>query len=126
MTFAKEIIKSVLVNARRNHDMDYRETINGFGFATVLTVLTLLLMLSVASGQQIGITTQYGVNPPRGTYAIRNAHIITVSGADIENGTIVIRDGKIAAVGATVDVPAGAQTIDARGQFVYPGMIDIG
>ena len=55
-----------------------------------------------------------------------NARIVTVSGADIENGTIVIRDGKIEAVGANVSVPAGAQSIDGRGLSVYPGMIDAG
>src|SRR5688500_4864174 len=77
--------------------------------------------------QQIGNpTTQYGVTPPRGTFAIRNARIVTVSGPDIENGTVVIRDGKIEAVGANVSVPANAQTIDGRGLSVYPGMIDAG
>jgi imidazolonepropionase-like amidohydrolase len=64
--------------------------------------------------------------PPRGVFAIRNARIVTVSGPDIENGTVVIRDGKIEAVGASVNVPADAQTIDGRGLSVYPGMIDAG
>lgn len=59
-------------------------------------------------------------------YAIRNARIVTVSGAEIENGTVVIRDGKIEAVGANVNAPTGAQEIDARGLNVYPGMIDLG
>src|ERR1051325_3060155 len=77
--------------------------------------------------QQIGYpTAQEGVLPPRGTFAIRNARIVTVSGSDIENGTVVIRDGKIEAVGASVNVPSGAQTIDGRGLSVYPGMIDAG
>lgn len=77
--------------------------------------------------QQIGNpTTQQGVTPPRGAFAIRNARIVTVSGPEIENGTIVIRDGKIEAVGANVTVPANAQTIDGRGLSVYPGMIDAG
>jgi imidazolonepropionase-like amidohydrolase len=58
--------------------------------------------------------------------AIRNVRIVTVSGPDIENGTVVIRDGKIEAVGASVNVPAGAQTIEGRGLSVYPGMIDAG
>ena len=83
--------------------------------------------LTSVLAQQIGNpTTQQGVIPPRGTIAIRNARIVTVSGADIENGTVVIRDGKIEAVGANVSVPAGAQTIDGSGLSVYPGMIDAG
>ena len=49
-----------------------------------------------------------------------------MSGADIENGSIVIRDGKIEAVGTSVNVPAGAQSIDGHGLSVYPGMIDAG
>jgi imidazolonepropionase-like amidohydrolase len=61
-----------------------------------------------------------------GTFAITNARIVTVSGGVIENGTVVIRDGKIAAVGASVTIPAGAETIDAKGLSVYPGLIDAG
>jgi imidazolonepropionase-like amidohydrolase len=60
------------------------------------------------------------------TYAIRNARIITVSGPVIERGTVVIANGKIAAVGADVQVPANAKVIDATNLSVYPGMIDAG
>ena len=56
--------------------------------------------------------------------AIRNATILTVTKGTIERGTIVIRNGKIAAVGASVDVPRGATEIDADGRFVMPGIID--
>ncbi len=56
--------------------------------------------------------------------AIRNATILTVTKGTIEKGTIVIRNGKIAAVGANVDVPRGATEIDATGLFVMPGIID--
>jgi imidazolonepropionase-like amidohydrolase len=90
-------------------------------------LLTLVLCASPVLAQQIGNpTTQEGVIPPRGIFAIRNARIVTVSGPDIENGTVVIRDGKIEAVGATAPIPIGAQTIDGQGLFVYPGMIDAG
>src|SRR6476620_10540681 len=90
-------------------------------------IVALILFTSSVFAQQIGNpTTQDGVLPPRSTIAIRNARIVTVSGPDIENGTVVIRDGKIEAVGANVSVPAGAQTIDGRGLSVYPGMIDAG
>jgi imidazolonepropionase-like amidohydrolase len=90
-------------------------------------LVALILFTSSVVGQQIGNpTTQQGVLPPRGTFAIRNARIVTVSGPDIDNGTVVIRDGRIEAVGTNVSVPAGAQTIDGRGLSVYPGMIDAG
>jgi imidazolonepropionase-like amidohydrolase len=90
-------------------------------------LITTICLSSTAFAQQAGNpTTQSGVMPARGTFAIRNARIVTVSGADIENGTVVIRDGKIAAIGTAVDVPANARNIDARGLSVYPGMIDAG
>ena len=94
-------------------------------------MIKVLVAMMVCAGsvlaQQIGNpTTQQGVIPPRGTFAIRNARIVTVSGPDIENGTVVIRDGKIEAVGTNVTVPSGAQTIDGSGLSVYPGMIDAG
>jgi imidazolonepropionase-like amidohydrolase len=90
-------------------------------------IVALLFCAGSVMAQQIGnSTTQQGVIPPRGVFAIRNARIVTVSGPDIENGTVVIRDGKIDAVGANVSVPAGAQTIDGSGLSVYPGMIDAG
>lgn len=58
------------------------------------------------------------------TYAITNARIVTVSGPVIERGTVVIRDGLIAAVGANATVPADARVIDGNGLTVYPGLID--
>jgi len=58
------------------------------------------------------------------TIAITNGKIYPVSGPSINNGTVLIRDGMIVAVGAQVTVPAGAQTIDARGKVVTPGLIN--
>ncbi|MEP6912098.1 MAG: hypothetical protein ABI923_05050, partial [bacterium] len=96
------------------------------GVSTPLLALFLGCLAQI-SAQQIGNpTTQEGVTPPRGLYAIRNARIVTVSGPEIENGTIVIRDGKIEALGTNISVPSDAQTIDAKGLSVYPGMIDAG
>ena len=66
----------------------------------------------------------YAQVQPSTTYAITHAKIYTLAGSAIEDGTIVIRDGKIAAVGASVDVPAGAHVIDAKGLQVYPGIFD--
>ena len=58
------------------------------------------------------------------TYAIKGGKVFTLTGAPIENGTVIIRDGKIAAVGANIAVPGGAQVIDATGLEVYPGLFD--
>ena len=57
-------------------------------------------------------------------YAIQNATIHPASGPVIANGTVVIRNGLIEAIGATATVPAGAWTIDGKGMHVYPGLID--
>jgi imidazolonepropionase-like amidohydrolase len=58
------------------------------------------------------------------SYAIKGGKVYTLAGAPVENGTVVIRDGKIVAVGASVAIPADAQVIDATGLEVYPGMFD--
>ncbi len=55
---------------------------------------------------------------------IQNATILTVSHGIIENGSILIKDGKIAEVGSSIKAPTGARVIDATGQFVMPGIID--
>ncbi|MEO7454731.1 MAG: amidohydrolase family protein [Gemmatimonadaceae bacterium] len=58
------------------------------------------------------------------TYAITNARLVPVNAPAIEKGTIVIRDGLIAAIGAGVAVPADARIIDGTGLTVYPGLFD--
>lgn len=100
---------------------------NSVRHPTFWLLMILIACASTIVAQQIGNpTTQFGVNFPRGVYAIRNARVITVSGADIENGTVVIRDGRIDAVGAGVSIPSGAQVIEGRGLSIYPGMFDAG
>jgi imidazolonepropionase-like amidohydrolase len=59
-------------------------------------------------------------------YAIKGAKVVTAVGAPIANGTVVIRNGLIEAVGADVTVPADAMVIDGTGMTVYPGLIDMG
>jgi len=62
---------------------------------------------------------------PRRTTVIRNATIMTAAGPTINNGSVLMRDGKIAAVGASVDAPADALVIDGTGKYVTPGLIDV-
>ncbi|MGB7200850.1 MAG: amidohydrolase family protein [Pyrinomonadaceae bacterium] len=76
----------------------------------LLFAVAMCLFLSVAGSAQ--------------SYAITNAKIVTVSGATIEKGTIVVRNGLIEAVGANVTTPADAQVFDATGLTVYPGFFD--
>ncbi len=58
------------------------------------------------------------------TYAITNARIVTVSGPIVDRGTVVVRNGLIAAAGANVNAPPDARVIDGTGLTVYPGLID--
>ena len=62
--------------------------------------------------------------PATSTYAITNAKVYTLAGPPLENATVLIRDGKIAAVGTSVEVPKDAQVINAKGLEVYPGLFD--
>jgi imidazolonepropionase-like amidohydrolase len=58
------------------------------------------------------------------TIAITGGRVYTVSGAPIDNGTVLIRDGRIAQVGAGIAIPADARRIDASGKWVTPGLVN--
>ncbi len=58
------------------------------------------------------------------TYLIRNATIHPVTGPELANASLLIENGKIAALGAKLTVPKNAKVIDAKGLHVYPGMIN--
>jgi imidazolonepropionase-like amidohydrolase len=62
---------------------------------------------------------------PRRTTLIRNATIMTAAGPTITRGSILLRDGKIVAVGTNVTAPADALVIDGTGKYVTPGIIDV-
>jgi imidazolonepropionase-like amidohydrolase len=88
----------------------------------ISTVLACLVALGLGlSGSGARVVSAQG---PADTYAIRNVRIITVTGPTIESGTVVISNGKIAAVGGNASVPSGAKIIDGKGLSVYPGMMD--
>ena len=59
-------------------------------------------------------------------YAFVGARLIPIVGDEIENGVLVVKNGKITHVGRTseVSIPAGAQRIDARGKTIMPGLVD--
>ncbi len=55
--------------------------------------------------------------------AVTNAHVVPVEGEPFD-GTVLVRDGRIAALGADVEVPDGVERVDARGQWLLPGFVD--
>src|SRR5262249_11645164 len=71
-----------------------------------------------------GSTARVGGQGQTGVVAIRKATLLTVTQGTIANGTIVLQNGKIAALGTNVTVPSGAEVIDGAGKFVSPGLID--
>ena len=77
--------------------------------------LLFLLVFLVAAGA-------YADAP--GVYAITGGTVHPVSGPDIANGVVIVRDGLIEAVGAAVPIPPDATTIDVKGGHIYPGLID--
>ena len=90
----------------------------------ILLHLALLSAISATSFAQSLILNNPGVKP---AVAIRNARIVPVSSAAIENGTIVFANGIITAVGGSdVAIPEGTTVIDGKDLSVYPGMIDSG
>jgi imidazolonepropionase-like amidohydrolase len=91
-----------------------------------LVSILLIAGAFVAVQAQLNSGAQQNVQGKAGTFAIRNVRIVTVSGPVIESGTVVIRDGKIAAVGADAGIPSGAEVIDGKGLSIFPGMIDAG
>jgi len=77
-------------------------------------VLALLLLVAAPS---LGMAQQ-------DDYAITGGTVVTVTGATIPNGTVLVQDGIITAVGTDVTIPAGVERFDATGKYVYPGLID--
>jgi imidazolonepropionase-like amidohydrolase len=76
-----------------------------------LSFLTAVLLVATANAQD--------VRP----VAFTNARIVTVSGKTVESGTLVIKDGKITALGPDVPAPAGARIVDATGLTILPGLV---
>jgi imidazolonepropionase-like amidohydrolase len=82
-------------------------------------------LLAVAAALPLVAQAPAGPGSSRGgVVAITNARLLTASGPAIERGTVVLRDGRIVAVGADAAVPAGARVIEGAGKVVTPGFID--
>ncbi len=96
-----------------------------FGATSPLAFAARGLALVAAATLTTATALAFGVAPAAAqTVAITNAKIYPVSGPVIERGTVVMKDGKITAVGADVQAPAGAKVIDGTGKVVTPGFLD--
>jgi imidazolonepropionase-like amidohydrolase len=75
----------------------------------MFTLAALVVLAAVVSAQDV---------------ALKGGTVLTVTKGTIENGTVLIQDGKITAVGASVSIPSGVEVIDVTGKYVMPGLID--
>ncbi len=89
----------------------------------LLSLLLLLIGIQLLGQQTF---PRNGVYDDRdGAYAFTNATIHTSFDREIENGTLIIRKGKIEAVGSGLTIPKGMVTIDLKGKHIYPSFVDI-
>src|SRR5205085_5683601 len=87
-------------------------------------LLTLAIIFALACGAALAQTRGGAAAPASQETLIRNATVLTVSHGTLAATDVLIRNGKIAAVGQNLKAPEGARVIDATGRFVLPGIID--
>lgn len=80
-----------------------------------MRILITLLMLFISTG---------AIAQSTGSVLIKNATVITVTGEDLTETDILVRNGLISQIGKNLSAPSGVSTVDATGKFVLPGIID--
>jgi hypothetical protein len=88
-------------------------------------LLLSVLALSLVGRAQTTFPLNDVADPKYSHYAFTNATIVKDANTTITNGTMVIKDGKIVAIGQGLKVPAGAIEVNASGKYIYPSFIDI-
>src|SRR5271167_1666852 len=106
--------------------MSNRKAVLGRVSLSLMLMLMLTLTLTVTLA-----AAAFGQSPPtahnnvaHSDVLIKNATVMTATHGTIKNGSVYIKDGKIAAVGESVKAPASATVIDAEGKYLTPGIID--
>ncbi len=91
-----------------------------------IALLTSLLIVAASAQQKPSAPAKTATLDPNKPIVITGGKLLTITHGTIDNGVLVIENGKIVAVGAagSVKVPANAQVLDAKGMTVYPGLID--
>ena len=99
--------------------------LNGYSRLWLSVFIALAMIAGTVSSSIAQIAPPVGIrqNTPA-VHAFTNARIVAAPGGVIDKGTLVIRDGIITAVGASVAVPADARVWDMSGMTIYPGLID--
>ncbi len=90
----------------------------------MVSLMGLLLAFNFSSLAQTTFPVNGVADPKNGAYAFTNATIVKDAQTTLTNATLVIRDGKIVAVGANLAVPKDAVVVDCNGKFIYPSFID--
>jgi imidazolonepropionase-like amidohydrolase len=89
-------------------------------------LLTLLFAVGIfTASAQTGFPVNGVADPRTGTFAFTNATIVKDPQTSIQNASLVIKNGKIIAVGAGISIPKDAVVVDCKGKFIYPSFIDI-
>src|SRR5471032_1399084 len=89
---------------------------------TLLFCFALLLFHFTQAQQTFPVNGAWDIRP--GQYAFTNATIVVSADQTITNGTLLIKDRLIEAVGAGIAIPKGYITVDLKGKFIYPSLID--
>lgn len=104
------------------------------GAADVATAIAAPIAVSGATEAKSSMSAAAATSPrtptsgrtPGGVVAITGGTLHPITSPDIEDGVLLLRDGRILALGKGLPIPAGARTIDATGMHVYPGLIALG
>jgi imidazolonepropionase-like amidohydrolase len=90
---------------------------------TILWVFFSALFLAVGAQETVPLN---GVKTPvHAVYALTNGHIVMSSTTEFSNGSLIIQDGKVLAVGENLEIPHHAIIYDLQGKYVYPSFIDL-
>ncbi len=88
-------------------------------------IIVLLCLTSFCSFSQVTFPINDIANPKEGYYAFTNATIVKDAQTTLQNATLVIRQGKIEAIGANITLPKDAVVVDCKGKYIYPSFIDM-
>src|ERR1700761_1168869 len=89
----------------------------------LLLICCAMLLIHLAHAQEtFPVNGPYDVRPRQ--YAFTNANIVVNADQTITNGTLLVKDRVIEAVGTGVAIPKGYEVIDLKGKYIYPGLID--